>query len=125
VPQVQEISGGLGVEFGFEVVGKPSVITQTYESVRPTGTAVVVGMPPAASNVVISTLGLFLNKVLTGSFYGWARIHLDIPMLVELYMTGKLKLNELVSGQVPLEKINEAVDALKRGEVARTIIRLS
>jgi len=123
VPQVQALTGGLGAEFGFEVVGKPSVVTQTYEAVRPTGLAVMVGMPPAASNVVISTLGLFLNKTLTGSFYGAARIHTDMPMLVELYMAGKLKLDELVSRTFPLEKINEAVDLLKTGEVVRSIIK--
>jgi S-(hydroxymethyl)glutathione dehydrogenase/alcohol dehydrogenase len=123
VPQVQAITGGLGAEFGFEVVGKPSVITQSFDSVRPTGTAVVVGMAPAASNVVISTLGLFLNKTLTGSFYGEAHIHRDMPMLADLYMAGKLKLDELISRVYPLAQINDAFDAMKKGEVARSIIK--
>jgi len=122
VPQVLALCGGLGAEFGFEVVGKPSVVTQTFEAIRPTGLAVMVGMPPAASNVVISTLGLFLNKTLTGSFYGEARIHIDMPMLVDLYMAGKLKLDQLISGTYPLEKINDAFDALKTGQVMRSII---
>jgi len=123
VPQVQAITGTMGAAFGFEVVGKPSVITQTFESVRPTGIAVVVGMAPAASNVVISTIGLFLTKTLTGSFYGEARIHQDMPMLADLYMAGKLKLDELVSRVYPLARINDAFDALKKGEVARSIIK--
>ncbi len=122
VPQIQAITRGMGVDFGFEVVGKASVITQTFEATRFGGMALLVGMPPAASNAVISTTGIFLNKTLTGAFYGSANVRRDMPMLIDLYMAGKLKLDELVSRTYPLEKINEAFEAMKKGEVARSII---
>jgi NDMA-dependent alcohol dehydrogenase len=112
----------MGADYVFEVVGKTSVLTQAFESTRYGGTCILVGMPPAMSNVVLSTTGIFLNKVLTGAFYGSARVHYDMPMLVELYMAGKLKLDELISGTYPLEKINDALDALRKGEALRSII---
>jgi S-(hydroxymethyl)glutathione dehydrogenase/alcohol dehydrogenase len=83
----------------------------------------MVGMPPHASPLTINTLGLFLGKTLKGAYYGSARFRIDMPALVELYMTGKLKLDELISRSYPLEEINDAFDALKRGEVARSIIK--
>lgn len=54
--------------------------------------------------------------------YGSTRPRIDMPRIVDLYTSGKLKLNELVSRSVRLESINEAFEAMKNGEVARTVI---
>jgi S-(hydroxymethyl)glutathione dehydrogenase/alcohol dehydrogenase len=62
------------------------------------------------------------GKVLRGCLYGSIRQRVDIPRYVDLYMAGRLKLDELVSRTYPLEDINEAFAALKAGEVARSII---
>jgi len=75
------------------------------------------------SEVVLPTMGLFLNKTLTGAFYGSARIQRDMPMLVDLHMAGKLKLDELITRVYPLKKINDAFEAMKKGEVARSVIK--
>lgn len=112
-----------GVDYAFEVIGLPEVVVQAFESINAAGTAVMVGMPPLGSTVTINTLGLFVGKTLTGAPYGSSRPRVDMPMLVDLYMSGKLKLDELVSRSYSLEQINDAFDALKKGEVARSIIR--
>ena len=62
--------------------------------------------------------------MLTGSSYGGARPRIDMPKLVDLYMTGKLKLDELISRRYPLDRINDAFQAMRDGEVARSIIQL-
>ena len=65
---------------------------------------------------------VFEEKILTGSVYGSARPWIDIPMLIRLYQAGKLKLDELLSRRYPFAGINEAFEALDRGEVARSIV---
>jgi Zn-dependent alcohol dehydrogenase len=57
-----------------------------------------------------------------GSFYGSARPHIDMPMILDLYMAGKLKLDELVTHRFSLDQINEAVSALESGEAIRPVI---
>jgi len=75
------------------------------------------------AQLTINTLGLCLGKTLKGSYFGSAHIRTEMPALVELYMEGRLKLDELISRTYPLEKINDAFDAMKKGEVARSIIK--
>jgi S-(hydroxymethyl)glutathione dehydrogenase / alcohol dehydrogenase len=57
-----------------------------------------------------------------GSYYGTARPHVDIPRFLNLYKSGKLKLDELVSRTYPLEEVNTAFEALGTGEVARSVL---
>ena len=53
---------------------------------------------------------------------GAVRLRLDIARLIELYRAGRLRLDELVSGHYPLEKINEAVASMEKGDVIRNVI---
>ena len=62
------------------------------------------------------------ERVLTGSFMGTTQLHTDIPKLVTLYKAGMLKLDELITARYPLEKINEAIEAVERGEALRNVI---
>jgi len=123
VAAVRELTKGVGVDYGFEAVGRPETMRQCWEMVRPGGTVVMVGIAPEGSE-----LSLPANRVvreerhLVGSFYGSARPHIDMPMILELYMAGKLKLDELATHRFSLEKINEAVHALESGEAIRPVI---
>jgi Zn-dependent alcohol dehydrogenase len=65
------------------------------------------------------------EKTIRGSLYGSCRPRLDAPKLLSLYKSGKLKLDELISREYPLEQINDAFDALRKGEVARSIVKFS
>ena len=90
----------------------------------PGGTAVVVGV--GFGRVAEIPLGDFLQeKRLVGSFYGSSQVHVDIPRLVDLYMEGKIQLDPLVSQVRPLSEVNEALKAMKAGEVARTLLSMS
>jgi S-(hydroxymethyl)glutathione dehydrogenase/alcohol dehydrogenase len=62
------------------------------------------------------------EKMVTGSLYGSARPHLDMPLLLDLYMAGRLLLDELVSGTFALADINHAIEALEEGEATRPLI---
>ena len=72
--------------------------------------------------VIIPALSLaYEERVLTGSLYGSAAPKTDIPRLIDLYRTGRLKLDELLSRSYPIEEINQAYDALKSGETLRSV----
>jgi S-(hydroxymethyl)glutathione dehydrogenase/alcohol dehydrogenase len=121
VEAVRALTGG-GADYAFEVIGSPDAISQAFDMVRSGGEAIMVGVSPFASNTSIDTRGLLAEKVLRGCVYGSIRPRLDIPRYIDLYMAGRLKLDELVSRAYPLEEINEAFAAMKAGEVARSII---
>jgi S-(hydroxymethyl)glutathione dehydrogenase/alcohol dehydrogenase len=124
VARVHELTGG-GSDYAFEVIGLPETITQAFDMVRRGGEAVVVGMAPLGSTATISAPAFLMEKVLRGCCYGSARPRYDMPRLIDLYMAGKLKLDELVSRTYPLEGINDAFEAMKNGEVARSVIVFS
>ena len=121
VAKVHELTGG-GADYAFEVIGLPETITQAFDMVRRGGEAIVVGMAPLGSTASISAPAFLMEKVLRGCCYGSTRPRYDMPRLIDLYMAGKLKLDELVSRTYPLDGINDAFEAMKNGEVARSVI---
>jgi Zn-dependent alcohol dehydrogenase len=62
------------------------------------------------------------GKKLTGSAMGAVRLRIDVARLIELYQSGRLKLDELVSGHYPFSKINEALKSSEQGDVIRNVI---
>jgi S-(hydroxymethyl)glutathione dehydrogenase/alcohol dehydrogenase len=124
VAKVRELTDG-GSDYAFEVIGLPAAITQAFDMVRRGGEAIIVGMAPAGSEATISATAFLAEKVLKGCSYGSTRPRYDMPRLIDLYMAGKLKLDELVSRTYPLEGINDAFAALKNGEVARSVMVLN
>ena len=123
VEAVRELTKGVGADFSFEAAGRPETMRQCWEMAHPGGTVVMIGLAPQGSE-----LSLPANRVvreerrLMGSFYGSARPHIDMPMILELYMAGKLKLDELVTHRFSLDEINEAVSSLESGEAIRPVI---
>jgi len=65
---------------------------------------------------------LLLERGIQGSLMGGVRNQIDIPRYVDLYMDGRLKLDQLVSRTRPLAQINEAVEDMKAAQIARTVI---
>jgi S-(hydroxymethyl)glutathione dehydrogenase/alcohol dehydrogenase len=64
------------------------------------------------------------EKIVTGSSMGSNHIKVDMPNIIELYFQGRLKLDEMITRQFPLEEINEAFDTGRRGEGMRSVIAL-
>lgn len=127
VPDVAEairtLTDGLGVDYAFEVIGKPATIAQAFAAAKRGGKAVVVGATGFADMVTVPGLSFCLEeKSLIGSLYGSATVTRDMPALVDLYMRGKLMLDELVSRRIALDEVNDAFRAMEAGEVARSVI---
>ncbi len=121
VELIGEITHG-GADYAFEVIGSPSVTRQAFESVRPGGMAVAVGVPPMDADITVPARMLFMDRGLLGSFYGSGRPRVDFLWLIELYMDGRLKLDELITRYRPLEEVNEAFDDMITGVAARTVL---
>jgi S-(hydroxymethyl)glutathione dehydrogenase/alcohol dehydrogenase len=122
VSRVQALTGTGGVDYAFEVVGSQKTIEQALLATHRGGTCVVVGVSPAGTRLSIDP-GLFLQqRVLTGSSFGGGHQRTDVPMLIDLYMSGKYRLDELISRRVPLGELNHAFDAMLAGEVKRSVV---
>lgn len=123
VQQVQAITGG-GVDYAFEAIGLMKTAQQCWDMAKRGGQAVVVGMLPLMEQLTIPNAGMgFLGeKGIVGSYYGSTRQTYDMPWLMELYRQKRLKIDELISRKYELNQINEAYDALKGGEVNRSVI---
>jgi S-(hydroxymethyl)glutathione dehydrogenase / alcohol dehydrogenase len=121
--QIRELTGGLGVDYAFEVIGIPSVITEAFMSLKRGGKVIVVGVTPMGEMVQIPGQMIALEeKSVIGSLYGSANMKRDMPRLVDLYLGKKLKLDELVSKRIKLEAVNEAFADMEKGAVARSVI---
>lgn len=121
VEAVREMTSG-GVEYAFEALGLKSTSEQAFRMLRPSGVATVIGMVPEGEMLEIHGADLLDDKVLRGSNMGSNRFRVDMPRYVEFYLDGKLKLDDMISRRIGLEKINEAFDEMKAGAVARSVI---
>lgn len=123
VQAIRDLTGGLGVDYAFEAIGKATPIEQAYDSVCKGGTCVVAGISPPEERAKINVNQLvYGEKTLAGSLYGSSRPRIDLLTLIDLHRHGKLMLDELLTRTYPLSKINEAYQALANGEVARSLI---
>ena len=94
-----------------------------FNAARKGGTVVVVGLAPIGDEVPIDATALVRQeKTLKGCYYGSSRPSVDMPRMVELYLSGKLDLDGLVTRHYSLDQINEAYEDLERGEVGRGVI---
>jgi NDMA-dependent alcohol dehydrogenase len=125
VREIRALTGGRGADYALDTAGAPGLIGVAYDAVRPGGTVVAVGIP--AADAVVDIPGPRLpreEKVLTGSLYGSCRPHVDMPLVLDLYMAGRLDLDRLVTRTYSLDEINKAFAAMNAGEVARGVIEL-
>ena len=123
VERVREITGG-GADYAFDVVGAPAVTEQAIDALHPTGTAVLVGIPPSGKHDVGVELNQFITgeKRLLGSFNGSYSLPLAIPKLADLVASGDLSLDELVTDTRPLGELNEAMERLEDGTGIRQVV---
>jgi S-(hydroxymethyl)glutathione dehydrogenase/alcohol dehydrogenase len=111
------------VDYAFVAGGNPNVVTDAMRMIRRGGTVVVVGMPGVRDTAPVRLFDLVWSEQhLIGSRMGGTRLHTDIPRLVDLYLRGRLKLDELITARYPLTGINDAIAAVQRGEAVRNVI---
>jgi len=121
VKAVRELTGG-GIEHAFECIGLTATAEQAFAMLGRGGTATVVGMIPVGQNVQISGAALLQERRLQGSFMGSNRFPVDMPRLIDFYMQGRLKLDELISRRIRLDQVNEAFAEMQTGQIARSVI---
>jgi S-(hydroxymethyl)glutathione dehydrogenase/alcohol dehydrogenase len=122
VKAVRELTGGAGVDHAFEAVGNAALVRQAVESLAIRGTATIVGVPPPDTVFEIPFMGMRPECRLQTSRMGSNQFRTDIPRYLELYRSGRLDLDEMVTQRGHLQDINEAFRAMKAGEVARTVL---
>ena len=84
--------------------------------------AAILGMMPLSEKVGLSAMDLLSGKKLQGAIMGGNRFPVDIPRLVDFYLRGLLDLDSIVAETIPLERINEGFDKMKKGDAARSVI---
>ena len=121
---LRDLTDGRGADYAFDTAGAPGVVAQAYDAVRRGGVVVAVGIPPVGATADLPAPALPREeKIVTGSFYGSCRPHQDMPLVLDLYMDGRLDLDALITRTFALEEINEGFAAMNAGEVARGVIR--
>ncbi len=118
---VHELTGG-GVHKSFEAVGLKQTAEQCFGMLRNGGTATVIGMIPVGTMVEVHGVDFLFEKKLQGSNMGSNQFRTDMPRLVDMYLDGRLMLDEMVSARISLDDINEGFEAMKSGSVARSVI---
>ena len=121
---VRDLTGQRGADVAFEVLGHGPTMEQAIAMSRRGGQVILVGIPRLD---VMLNLPVFLGLVLQertikGCWYGSSDIRRDVPLLVDHYRQGRLQLDELVSRRIELPQVNDALAAMKAGEVARSVI---
>jgi S-(hydroxymethyl)glutathione dehydrogenase/alcohol dehydrogenase len=121
VEAVIDLTDG-GVEFSFEALGRKETAEQAFQMLRAGGVATVIGMVPEHQMIEVDASELLNEKALHGSNMGSNHFRVDMPNLVDRYMSGSLPLDDMISKRVSLDQINEAFEDMKSGSVARTVI---
>jgi S-(hydroxymethyl)glutathione dehydrogenase / alcohol dehydrogenase len=121
VQAVRDLSGG-GVEYSFEAIGNKRAAEQAFEVLAPGGTATIIGMIPVGTKIELDGPSFLSEKKIQGSTMGSNRFRKDMPRYIDLYLQGRLKLDEMITRRGRLEDVNEAFRAMKAGEVARTVL---
>ena len=124
VEQVRQLTGA-GVHYSFEAIGLKPTTEQAFAMLRPGGLATVVGMIPLGTSVELPGVDFMAEKKIQGSLMGSNQFRTDMPRYADLYLQGRLMLDELVSARISLEEVNTAFERMQAGEVARSVITFS
>lgn len=121
VEAVRELTGG-GTGFSFEALGRRETTEQAFRMLRPGGVATVIGMVPEGQMVEIEAAELLNEKTLQGSNMGSNRFRIDMPNYVDLYLEGRLKLDEITARHIGLGDIDEAFAEMQTGGFGRSVV---
>jgi S-(hydroxymethyl)glutathione dehydrogenase / alcohol dehydrogenase len=119
--EIVEMTKG-GVDHAIEAVGRPASAALAVQSLRRGGTATILGMMPLGETVGLGAMDLLSGKKLQGAFMGANRFPVDIPRLVDFYLRGLLDLDSIVAETIPLERVNQGFERMKRGDSARSVV---
>ena len=125
VAAIQGLTGGHGADVVIEAVGRPETYRQAFLARDLAGTLVQVGVPDPTMTVELPLIELFgRGGALKSSWYGDCLPSRDFPMLIDLYLSGRLDLDGFVSETIGIEDVEEAFGRMQRGEVLRSVVVL-
>ncbi|MDE0928277.1 MAG: S-(hydroxymethyl)mycothiol dehydrogenase [Acidimicrobiales bacterium] len=123
VEAIRALTGGHGVDVAIEAVGLPVTFEQAFYARDLAGTVVLVGVPNPEMKIELPLIEVFgRGGTLKSSWYGDCLPSRDFPMLIDLYLQGRLDLDRFVSETIALEDVEEAFHAMERGEVLRSVV---
>jgi Zn-dependent alcohol dehydrogenase len=125
VAAVRELGLRNGVDHSFECVGHPALVRQAIDLLDWGGTCTLVGVAKLGTEASFAISSLYNDKSVLGCRYGTSRPHHDIPLIVQLYLDGRFKLDEMVSRTYPLASIADAIDDLRAGRLNRGVLQIS
>jgi S-(hydroxymethyl)glutathione dehydrogenase / alcohol dehydrogenase len=121
VEQVYALTGGEGTGFAFDFVGTTDTALSALRMTRRGGTFVLTGLAHSEFTFPVNDL-IRSGRTIKGNTMGMGAFSVEYPKLVDLYSRGLLRLDELVSLQLPLSKVDEAFTAIEHGDVARSVL---
>jgi S-(hydroxymethyl)glutathione dehydrogenase/alcohol dehydrogenase len=121
VKTIIEMTKG-GVDHSFEALGMTKTAEQAFNMLGRGGTANIIGMIPVGQSISLMGAAFLGEKRIQGSLMGSNRFPVDMPRLCDMYMAGKLKLDDMISRRLKLEQVNEAFEEMKTGSIARSVI---
>jgi S-(hydroxymethyl)mycothiol dehydrogenase len=125
VEAIRQLTGGNGVDVAIEAVGRPETYKQAFFARDLAGTVVLVGVPSPEMTLELPLLEVFgRGGSLKSSWYGDCLPTRDFPMLIDLYLQGRLDLDRFVSETIALDDVEEAFHKMERGEVLRSVVIL-
>jgi len=124
---VAAATSGAGVDYAFEAAGRAALVEQGIDATRVGGSTVMVGASPIEENITINAAVLFMTmqKKLVGSLLGHCWPDRDIPLLLDLYRSGRLDLDSMISNRLGLSEVNEGIRRLHAAEGIRTVLDIS
>jgi len=122
VPWLVELTGG-GADYSFECIGNVDVMRQALECChRGWGVSVIIGVAGAGQEIRTRPFQLVTGRTWKGTAFGGARGRTDVPRIVDWYMDGKINIDDLITHQMPLDRINEGFDLMLKGESIRSVV---
>jgi S-(hydroxymethyl)mycothiol dehydrogenase len=125
VETVRALTGGFGADVVIDAVGRPETYEQAFYARDLAGTVVLVGVPTPEMKLELPLLDVFgRGGALKSSWYGDCLPSRDFPMLIDLYLQGRLDLDAFVTETIRLDQVEEAFGAMQRGDVLRSVVAL-
>ncbi|NJQ00003.1 S-(hydroxymethyl)mycothiol dehydrogenase [Streptomyces zingiberis] len=123
VQSVQELTGGFGADVVIDAVGRPETYRQAFYARDLAGTVVLVGVPTPEMRLELPLLDVFgRGGSLKSSWYGDCLPERDFPVLIDLYLQGRLDLDAFVSETIGVDGVEEAFEKMHRGDVLRSVV---
>ena len=112
-----------GVDYSFECIGNVQVMRQALECChKGWGESIIIGVAPAGAEISTRPFQLVTGRVWRGSAFGGAKGRRDVPRIVDWYMDGKIRIDEMITHTMPLQDINRAFDLMHSGESIRSVV---